>query len=61
MSLLLRLHVAESVPMSVCVLSLCVYEYKSVQEYVWVSVRECVMGGRICEVNLCEWESDFEC
>lgn len=61
MSLILRLHVAESVPMSVCVFSLCVYEYKSVQEYVWVSMQECVMGGSMHDVNLWEWESDFEC
>lgn len=58
---LLRLHVAESMPMSVCVFSLRVYEYESVQEYVWVSVQECVMGGSMYDVNLWEWESDLEC
>lgn len=52
---------AESVPMSLCVFSLCVYEYKSVQEYVWVSVQECVMRRSVHDVNLWEWESDFEC
>ena len=63
----MRLHesvieiACDRVNANVCVFSLCVYEYKSVQEYVWVSVQECVMGGRVYDVNLWEWESDFEC
>lgn len=48
MSLLLRLCVAESMPMCVC-FSLCVYEYENVQEYAWVSVQKCIMGGRVYE------------